>query len=123
VKLTEDQIINSNCTTEYIFENYGYLYERKTGEFYDGISAGVIDPELIINRFDFIKAYIAYKGEPATGRRISEDVAFQEDYFYKVLNDQSKYAEMFFSFLLFKCLLEKETSFKRKTDSIEKVWL
>jgi hypothetical protein len=73
---------------EYIFENYGYLYERKTGEFYDGISAGVIDPDLIIHRFDLIKAYIAYKGEPATGRRISQDVAFHEDHFYESpLND------------------------------------
>ena len=105
---------------EFIFENYGYLYERKTGEFYDGINTSVIDPNYIIDRFDFIKAYIAYKGEPATGRRISENTAFQEDYFYKILNDQQKYGEMFFAFLLFKCLLEKEKGFKRKTDSIEK---
>lgn len=105
---------------EFIFDNYGYLYERKTGEFYDGISTGIIDPDLIIKRLDFIKAYIAYQGEPATGRRISEDTAFQEDYFYKVLNDQTKYGEMFFAYLLFKALYDKENEFKRKTDSIEK---
>lgn len=105
---------------EFIFENYGYLYERKTGEFYDGINTGIIDPNFIVNRFDFIKAYIAYQGEPATGRRISEDTAFQEEFFYKILNDQSRYGEMFFAFLIFKCLLENEHKFKRKTDSIEK---
>ena len=103
---------------EFIFENYGYLYERKAGEFYDGIKSGVIDPKYIIGRLDFIKAYIAYQGDPATGRRISEDVVFQEDYFYKTLNDQSKYGEMFFSFLLLKYLYEKEDEFKHKTDSI-----
>jgi hypothetical protein len=105
---------------EFIFEKYGYLYERKTGEFYDGIKTGVIDPNFVINRFDFIKAYIAYQGEPATGRRISENNAFQEDFFYKTLNDQNKYGDMFFAYLLFKYLSEKESKFKRKTDSVEK---
>ncbi len=105
---------------EYIFENFGYLYERKSGEFYDGINSGVIDKKLIIDRFDFIKAYIAYSGDPATGRRISENNAFQEEYFCKTLNNQEKYKEMFFSYLLFNCLNEKELEFKKKTDSIEK---
>lgn len=105
---------------EFIFEHYGFLYERKTGEFYDGINSGIININYVIDRLDFIKSYIAYLGEPSTGRRISEDNAFQEDYFYKILNDRAKFPEMFFAYLLFKRLIEVEKTFSRKTDSIEK---
>lgn len=102
----------------FIFDKYGYLYERKKGEFYEGLQSKIIPRELVIDRFDFLKAYIAYKGEPANGRRISENNAFQEDFFYKILNDETKYPEMFFSWMVFNKLSEIENGFNPKTNSI-----
>ena len=102
-----------------IFINYGYFYERKAGEFYDGLKDGLIDKNYVINRLDFIKAYWAYRGEPAAARRTSEKIIFQEDMFYHLLSDTDKYVEMFFSFLLFNSLNNEETKISKKSESIK----
>jgi hypothetical protein len=105
---------------EKCFEEYGYFYERKSGEFHDGIKQGFVDKERIINRLDFIKAYKAYLGEPAAARRTSESILFREDVFYETLHDKDKYREMFFAHLIFSELTKIEKSFKHRTDSIAK---
>jgi hypothetical protein len=102
------------------FEKFGYFYERKFGEFHDGIKQGFIDKSRIINRLDFIKAYKAYLGDPAAARRTGEKTLFREDNFYKILHDKEKYNEMFFAYLLFKKLVDTEKGFDHKTDSISK---
>lgn len=102
-----------------IFKKYGYFYERKAGEFHDGLQNNFINKNLVIDRFDFIKAYWALLGEPAAARRTSEAVAFKEDTFFRILNDTSKFNEMFFSYLLFRRMVELESSVKKKTDTIK----
>lgn len=103
-----------------LFSEYGYFYERKAGEFHDGLAGGLIDKQLVIDRLDFIKAYWAYTGEPAAARRTSEQNIFREDTFYRILSDTTKYVEMFFSFLLFKFLNDAELNFANKSESIVK---
>ncbi len=101
------------------FNKFGYFYERKTGEFTEGKKNEIIRGDYIIDRFDFIKAYLAYLGESAAARRISEQDIFQEDSFYKILNDMNKHIAMFFAFLIFSKLQLKEKTFKKKSDSID----
>jgi hypothetical protein len=101
-----------------IFAEYGYFYERKAGEFHDGLAQGLIDKNLVIDRLDFIKAYWAYIGEPAAARRTSEHNIFREETFYRILSDTSKYVEMFFAFLMFKILNEEESKFPNKIESL-----
>ena len=103
-----------------IYLEYGYFYERKTGEFYDGIKDGIIDKNLVINRLTFIKAYWAFLGEPAAARRTSEKLLFKEDKFYSLLHSTENYHEMFFAFLLFNKMEQIEKQFKSKFDSMEK---
>lgn len=103
-----------------IYDQYGFLYERKTGEFHDGITNNIVPNDQIINRLDFIKAYYAYGGDAAAARRTSEDVLFQEDNFYKILNNVSKCKEMFFSYIIFRELERIERDFIKKNDSIAK---
>lgn len=103
-----------------IYNDYGYFYERKAGEFHDGINDGIIDKSFVINRLALIKAYKAYLGEPAAARRTSETVLFKEDAFFRVLGDIDKYQEMFFSYLLFHEMEKIEASFEKKFDSIDK---
>ena len=74
----------------------------------------------MINRFDFLKAYWAYIGEPAAARRTSEAISFREENFYRILSDTSKYIEMFFAYLLFRASNEEEIQFHPKSDSINK---
>jgi hypothetical protein len=105
---------------EKYFEEYGYLYERKTGEFFDGIKQGFIDKARIINRLEFIKAYKAYIGEPAAARRTSEKILFREDVFYETLHDKDRYHDMYFAHLIFSELVKTEKTFRHKNDSIAK---
>jgi hypothetical protein len=41
------------------FERFGFFYERKTGEFHDGITAGYIERENIVDRKDLIRVALA----------------------------------------------------------------
>jgi len=102
-----------------IYQDYGYFYERKSGEFYDGIRDKLIDKALVINRLTFIKAFWAYRGEPAAARRTSEKIIFREDFFYKIFFDVTKYHEMFFGYLLFNEMEKLESNFPKKFDSTE----
>jgi hypothetical protein len=102
-----------------IFTEYGYFYERKAGEFHDGLNDGLIDKNYVIDRLDFIKAYWAYRGEPAAARRTSEKNIFQEEMFYHLLSDTTKYVEMFFAFLLFKILNNEESKLPNKSEAIK----
>ena len=100
-----------------LYNDYGYLYERKAGEFHDGIQSNFVDKNLVIDRFKFLKAYWAYKGEPAAARRTSEKISFKEDIFYRLLHDVSACHEMFFSYLMFTEMEHLEDNFKKKSDS------
>jgi len=102
-----------------LYNEYGYLYERKAGEFHDGIRGGFVNPALVVDRFKFIKAYWAFKGEPAAARRTSEKNTFKEDTFCRILRDLSAYQEMFFSYLLFSEMEKLESQHKKKSDTPE----
>lgn len=104
---------------EKIFTEFGYFYERKAGEFHDGLIEGLIDKNYVVDRLDFIKAYWAYIGEPAAARRTSENNIFQEDTFYRLLAKTEKYVEMFFAYLLFKILNDEESKLPKKSDSVK----
>ena len=49
-----------------IFDNFGYYYERKKGEFHPGGYESYINKDLIIKRDNFVRAYYASKGFPST---------------------------------------------------------
>ena len=103
-----------------IYDDYGYFYERKTGEFHDGIQNLYIDADLIIDRLKFIKSYWAYIGEASAARRTSEAITFREDIFFKILSDFRKCNEMFFAYLIFSKLEKLEKTFSKKSDSVSK---
>jgi hypothetical protein len=102
-----------------LYNDYGYLYERKAGEFHDGIRNNFVDNDLVIDRFKFLKAYWAFMGEPAAARRTSEKISFKEDTFYRLLHDVSAYHEMFFAYLMFTEMERLEAGFKKKSDSTD----
>ena len=103
-----------------IFLDYGYFYERKAGEFYDGIKDHIIDNGLVINRLTFIKAYWAFLGEPAAARRTSEKIIFREEKFFSLLHSTENCHEMFFAYLLFNKMEMIEKQFSNKFDSVDK---
>ncbi len=100
-----------------IYNHFGYFYERKAGEFHDGIKNGYIPENLVIDRLKFIKSYWAYIGEAAAARRTSEAITFREDIFFRVLQNIEKYSEMFLSYLIF-IELEKIEKNSKKIESV-----
>lgn len=91
-----------------VFDKFGYFYERKHGEFFDGVNQKVINKKLVIDRLDFIKAYYAYKGVPAAARRSNEKELFKETKFTEILADGSSIEYKFFAWKIFSYLVELE---------------
>ena len=92
-----------------LYKRHGFFYERKRGEFFDGLSSGYIAEEKIIDRSLFFRLCCSVEGMPKEARRSSDNVLFKKEFFDGVLNDVNKVDLYFFSYL---CYL--------KLDSIQK---
>lgn len=79
-----------------IYDRYGYFYERKLGEYADGLEAGYIDKSQIIDRELFIRICNCCDYKPAEAKRFK--FLFEETNFKKTLNDASRYQEYFFAY-------------------------
>ncbi len=85
-----------------IFDEFGYFYERKKGEFFHGIDKKYIDKKFVINRFDFLKAYLAWQGDATNARRSGMDAMFKEKRFKEIMKKYADVKKMFFSYKLLK---------------------
>lgn len=98
---------------EHIFDTYGYFYERKRGEFADGVHFGYIRRENIIDREQFIRLCKCCDMEPASARRSSKKQLFQIESFNKTLSDDSRYKEYFFAYKAWQYLLAIEKGYSK----------
>ena len=55
---------------EKIYENYGYFYERKRGEYADGIRNGYIKRDQIIDREIFIRLFMHKVHNPQSNNKM-----------------------------------------------------
>jgi hypothetical protein len=97
-----------------IYNDYGFFYERKKGEYFNGIQEGYITEGFVINRNDFTRAYLAYKGKPKEARQISKETLFEKNYFCRVIDSPSNYTKMFYTWLLLRYLRAVEYNTKRR---------
>jgi len=87
-----------------IYDKYGYFYQRKKGEFYNGLKEKYLKKDLVIDRASFIRSYLALNGDASLARRSSEKL-FEIETFRKLLGQYEKdFQKMFFVYLLFKYL-------------------
>lgn len=95
-----------------LFDSFGYFYERKRGEYADGVHSGYLDRAKIINRDLFIRLCKACDNKPSEARKASQKNLFKEQNFIKTLNDVSRHKQYFFAFLCYVNLskLEKQYS-------------
>lgn len=82
-----------------IYDEYGLFYERKRGEFYNGIDGKYISKDLVVNRYDFLRAYQALKGEPRWARQRGSETLFKKEQFKKIIDDKDKFRRMVFAYL------------------------
>ncbi len=82
-----------------IFQEFGYLLERKRGEFYTAIERGYVDKNRIIGRVDLLQAYWAFLGHPGDARR-SKNQLFKDKIFKKIMGTGENYKVMLFAALI-----------------------
>jgi hypothetical protein len=94
-----------------IFDRYGLLYERKRGEFSDGIRSGYIDSDIIIERNLFLRIFYSANGMINKG---SEKKLFQKNQFPELnINDDEAFDKFFVGFHIFNYLKDYELADKK----------
>lgn len=83
-----------------LFDTFGYFYERKKGEFYNGIDKNYIDKNLVVNRYDLLKAYLAWLGDASNARRSGAETLFKEKRFKEIMKKYGDIKKMFFAYRL-----------------------
>ena len=98
-----------------LFDRYGILYERKRGEFADGLFNGYIYENQIIERNLFFRMYYSANGFVVKGKQ--KKLFVKQDLNKDALADTEKLDNAFFGFLCFKKLY-KSYSLYQPVDKI-----
>ncbi|MFK3989076.1 AIPR family protein [Psychrobacter sp. NPDC064578] len=95
-----------------IFDEYGLFYQRKSGEYGEGIKNKYIKRDQIIDRELIMRLALAVNGEPSKARRSGEKVLFKKNNFDQVLVDASKYKDYVYAFTVYTKLIAIQNNFK-----------
>ncbi len=96
-----------------IYDEFGYFYERKRGEFWDGLRNNYIGNRQVINREVFLRICVACNGLASQARRNSENALFSQDKFYGKLRELEKTRKYFFGYVCHEVLGEIEKKFEK----------
>lgn len=92
----------------YMFEEFGYCYNRKEGEFLNGEEKGYLPKSKIIPRDVIIRIANSCIGRVSTARRNSENILFKDENFSRVLNDSSNFKQIIYGYFVYHRLVELE---------------
>lgn len=81
-----------------IFKDFGLFYERKRGEFGDGIKAGYVSRQNIIDREQFLRICLAVKNDPVKARSGTATLLFEKSRFDAILPDSSNYRKYVYGY-------------------------
>lgn len=84
---------------KWLFDNYGLLYERKRGEFADGVYNSYIRQEDILERNLFFRMYYASNGEISKARQ--KRLFMKQNFSFEELTENEKMNNTYFGFLCF----------------------
>jgi len=82
-----------------VFDRYGILYERKRGEFADGIHEGYISPDLLVERNLFFRLYFAVIGDFKLAIRKRLFIKVENP--LQVIGDTNVLDRLYFAFLCY----------------------
>ena len=99
-----------------LFDRYGYYYERKKGEFADGIRERYISRQQIIDRDTFLRICIACDFRPSFALRSSKQL-FKESNFTQTLSNKNRADEYFFAYQCYLSLNEIEKTFQKDSNN------
>jgi hypothetical protein len=84
-----------------IYEDFGLFYERKRGEFGDGIRNGYIDRSKIIDRDHFIRICLASQNNPVAARAGSVNHFFIKSNFDNILSNSDNHKKYIYALKAF----------------------
>lgn len=84
-----------------IFQDFGLFYERKRGEFGDGIRAGYINRQNIIDREQFLRICLAVNNNPVMARSGTAKLLFEKSKFDSILPDSSDYRKYIYGYRVY----------------------
>lgn len=90
------------------YSKYGTYYERKKGEFADGIRDKYITRSQLLDRDLLLRLALACDGFPTQARRSSSKIIFAEEKFGKILHDESRVDEYYYAFKFYQTLIDME---------------
>ena len=96
-----------------IYKDFGYFYERKRGEFGDGLRNKYIDRSEIIDREMFLRICLSINKNPGKARRASTRHLFMKDIFGDILTDAKLYKKYFFGYRIYEFLNELQKTFEK----------
>jgi hypothetical protein len=91
-----------------IFDDFGLYYERKKGEFADGVHSKYISRSQIIQRDSLMRLAVAINKEPASARRTGTNILFSEKNFSKYIHNQIDHKALIFALTVHSYLKELE---------------
>lgn len=98
-----DRRANSHVLMELqqlIFKDFGMYFERKQGEFTDGLEKGYIGKEQVIDKESFLRCSIAVSGKPSRARQKAIKILFRKDMFESSLPNADDYKRLMFAYLV-----------------------
>ncbi|MEL7597015.1 MAG: AIPR family protein [Clostridiaceae bacterium] len=98
---------------ERIFDDLGYFYNRKRGEFHDGLKSNYIDKNKIVDNSVFIRVALSSCGEVAKARRNSDDILFREDNFKQIFKNDNSYRKYMFAYMVHEYLIDHEKKYEK----------
>ncbi|WP_051916836.1 MULTISPECIES: AIPR family protein [unclassified Serratia (in: enterobacteria)] len=104
-----------------IFDRYGILYERKRGEFSDGILSGYIEGSVIVERNQFFRIYYSANGHINLG---SQKKLFQQNRFPNFdINNNDSLDRFYVGYYVFSQLLkDRKPNIRLQKDTYAKIY-
>ena len=99
-----------------LFKDFGGFYERKRGEFGDGIRSKYIDRTKIIDREIFYRICLSINGNHSMARRSSSHQLFKKELFSQTLN-ADEYGKYFFGYRAYEYLNNIQKKFEKDTNN------
>lgn len=98
-----------------LFDRYGLLYERKRGEFADGLFNSYINEKQIIERNLFFRMYFSSNGNVEKGKQ--KKLFLKQNFTSETLKETEKLDSSYFGYLCFKKLYKA----KHPNQSVDKI--
>jgi hypothetical protein len=105
-----------------IFDDYGLYYERKKGEFSDGLHSKYITRNQLVQREKLIRISVALNKDPVNARRSGTKVLFTESNFKKYINSNTEHHSLIYALKVHDHLetLEKQSAKSNDRYNVEK---